>query len=119
MGEAFSFRIAYWVKILRFRMAPDGAQINSGNILNRHDSANGRYITFSSDANNLVLGDTNGYGDVFVRDRMTGQTSRVSVASDGTEPIITWGGRISQRMVVILYSSQANNLVNGTIIFGK
>jgi Tol biopolymer transport system component len=32
-------------------------------------SANGRFVAFRSDASNLVAGDTNGYRDVFVRDR--------------------------------------------------
>ena len=34
-------------------------------------SADGRYVAFGSDASNLVAGDTNGAGDVFVRDRET------------------------------------------------
>ena len=48
-------------------------------------SANGRYVTYSSDASNLVPGDTNGAEDIFVFDRKTDTTERVSVASDGTE----------------------------------
>ena len=42
-------------------------------------SANGRYVAFESLATNLVRNDTNGQADVFVRDRQTGTTSRVSV----------------------------------------
>jgi archaellum component FlaF (FlaF/FlaG flagellin family) len=48
-------------------------------------SSNGRYIAFASTASNLVPGDTNGQEDVFVYDRVTGSTTRVSVASDGTQ----------------------------------
>ncbi len=48
-------------------------------------SADGRFVAFSSFASNLVAGDTNGTWDVFVHDRQTGTTERVSVASDGTE----------------------------------
>ncbi len=48
-------------------------------------SADGRYVAFSSNASNLVEGDTNGSSDIFVRDRVTGKTQRVSVASDGTQ----------------------------------
>ncbi len=48
-------------------------------------SGDGRYIAFASFANNLVSGDTNGYHDIFVHDMQTGQTTRVSVASDGTQ----------------------------------
>src|SRR5713226_470159 len=48
-------------------------------------SADGRFIAFVSFATNLVAGDTNGATDVFVHDRLTGMTERVSVASDGTQ----------------------------------
>jgi Tol biopolymer transport system component len=48
-------------------------------------SADGRYVTFSSNASNLVEGDTNGWSDVFVHDRMTGKTTLVSVSSDETQ----------------------------------
>jgi Tol biopolymer transport system component len=48
-------------------------------------SGDGRYVGFRSRADNLVPGDTNDALDVFVRDRLTGMTRRVSVASDGTE----------------------------------
>lgn len=48
-------------------------------------SGDGRYVGFRSRADNLVPGDTNDALDVFVRDRVTGITQRVSVASDGTE----------------------------------
>ncbi len=42
-----------------------------------------RFVAFKSTASNLVAGDTNGAQDIFVRDRSTGRTERVSVASDG------------------------------------
>jgi len=48
-------------------------------------SADGRYAAFYSSAANLVTGDTNGQWDVFVHDRQTGVTQRVSVDSDGNE----------------------------------
>jgi Tol biopolymer transport system component len=48
-------------------------------------SADGRYVAFQSDAENLVANDLNGYGDVFVRDRTSGTTTRVSVSSGGLE----------------------------------
>jgi Tol biopolymer transport system component len=46
-------------------------------------SADGRHVAFTSNATNLVPGDTNGTEDVFVKDLVTGETIRVSVASDG------------------------------------
>ena len=48
-------------------------------------SADGRYVAFSSDAENLVEGDENFSTDVFVRDVMAGTTTRVSVSSTGEE----------------------------------
>ena len=42
-------------------------------------------MTYTSDASNLVPGDTNGATDVFLFDRQTNTTTRLSVASDGTE----------------------------------
>ncbi len=48
-------------------------------------SADGRYVAFTSSATTLVPVDGNSAWDVFVRDRTTGQTERVSVSSDGVE----------------------------------
>ena len=48
-------------------------------------SASGREVAFWSFASDLVPGDTNGNFDAFVRDRQTGQTTRVSVKSDGSQ----------------------------------
>ena len=48
-------------------------------------SADGRMIAYHSAASNLVSGDTNGVQDIFVYDRETGQTTRVSVSSVGVQ----------------------------------
>ncbi|MGE0360414.1 MAG: IPT/TIG domain-containing protein, partial [Vicinamibacterales bacterium] len=48
-------------------------------------SGDGRVVAFVSDAPNLVNGDTNGRWDVFVHDRATSRTTRVSVASGGRQ----------------------------------
>jgi hypothetical protein len=48
-------------------------------------STDAAWITFRSTASNLVSNDTNGKMDVFLRDVALSQTTRVSVASDGTE----------------------------------
>ena len=48
-------------------------------------SSDGRYVAFRSGATNLVSGDTNGYSDIFVRDRQDGTTVRVSVTSGGVQ----------------------------------
>jgi len=48
-------------------------------------SADGRFVAFRSEAENLVLDDTNRQMDVFVYDRHTETVVRVSVAADGTQ----------------------------------
>lgn len=77
-------------------------------------SHDGRYVAFQSSSSTLVPGDTNRVGDVFVHDRQTGTTRRVSVASDGTqangasdEPTIAAGGRH------VVFTSTATNLAAG------
>lgn len=55
-------------------------------------SANGRYVAFDSDASNLVVGDHNANKDVFVRDVVSGTTTRISNLT-GSEPAITPDGR--------------------------
>jgi Tol biopolymer transport system component len=64
-----------------------GVQSNAGAIwLDRIGiSADGRFVAFDSFAGNLVAGDTNGQADVFVRDRLNGVTTRVSVTGSGGE----------------------------------
>jgi Tol biopolymer transport system component len=77
-------------------------------------SGSGRFVAFESLAANLVPDDTNGTFDIFVHDRQTGTTSRVSVDSAGTQgngfsiiPTISADGRF------ICFESEASNLVAG------
>jgi Tol biopolymer transport system component len=48
-------------------------------------SGDGRFVAFTSRSSNLVPGDTNEFEDIFVRDRLAGTTTRVSVSSNGGE----------------------------------
>jgi Tol biopolymer transport system component len=48
-------------------------------------SADGRYVAFTSAVSNLVLGDTNGVSDLFVRDRLARTTERVDISSSGAQ----------------------------------
>jgi len=48
-------------------------------------SADGRYVLFYSLASNLVSGDSNGAVDVFMKDRRTGKTTRISRRSNGAQ----------------------------------
>jgi Tol biopolymer transport system component len=97
----------------RVSVASDGTQASSGSS-RPSISADGRYVAFASDASNLVSGDTNGQKDIFVFDRHTGQTTRVSMASDGTQAnsISDWPS-ISADGRYVAFSSFASNLVLG------
>ena len=48
-------------------------------------SAKGRFVAFGSSASNLVPGDTNGFEDIFVHDRRSGRTERVSISTTGKQ----------------------------------
>jgi len=77
-------------------------------------SADGRYVAFESEASNLVAGDTNGGGDVFVHDRQTGATTRVSVSSSGEQANDSSGAAaISGDGRYVAFYSYASNLVAG------
>ncbi|MCI0399358.1 MAG: hypothetical protein L0322_31090, partial [Chloroflexi bacterium] len=77
-------------------------------------SADGRWVVFYSEASNLVDGDANNLGDVFLHDRQTGLTQRLSLGLGGQEadgesrnPAISADGQ------VVVFESMAGNLVNG------
>jgi len=77
-------------------------------------SADGRIVAFWSLAANLVAGDTNGRGDVFVRDRSTGTTERDSVDASGAEgDDHSYEPALSARGVIVAFCSAATNLVAG------
>jgi hypothetical protein len=77
-------------------------------------SANGRYAAFTSRAPNLVADDRNEKADVFVHDRWTGRTIRVSLTSDGTEADgDSFVAGISADGRIVAFTSLADNLVRG------
>jgi Tol biopolymer transport system component len=97
----------------RVSVATGGAQGNDRSFVPTI-SGDGRNASFYSDASNLVAGDTNGARDVFVHDRQSGETTRVSVDTAGAEangdsfaPAISADGRF------VAFSSSASNLVAG------
>jgi Tol biopolymer transport system component len=97
----------------RVSVASDGTQGN-GFSYAPATSADGRYVAFTSNASNLVEGDTNGGTDIFVHDRVTGKTQRVSVDSDGTQGAnsVDWiTSSISADGRYIAFKSEARNLV--------
>ena len=97
----------------RVSVSSEGGQANR-NSYQPSISADGRYVAFSSEATNLVDGDTNRADDVFVHDRENGQTRRVSVSNEGAQgnsnsmdPFISAGGRY------VAFAADASNLVSG------
>lgn len=101
---------------VRASLASDGTQANEASANPGHGiSGDGRFVAFLSGASNLVPGDTNGFSDVLVRDMVTGQIVRVSVAADQTQGSAHAGHsvRITPDGRYILFGSHASNLVPG------
>jgi hypothetical protein len=81
-------------------------------------SPDGSYVVFQSSYTNLVPNDTNGFSDIFKHDLETGETTRISVDSNGNQAN---GGNllgfsksaISADGRYIVFQSGANNLVEG------
>lgn len=102
--------------VVRASVDSGGAQGNAdsyggGNLGITQD---GRYIVFMSQASNLVAGDTNGNWDAFVRDRVMGTTTRVSVSSAGVQGNnTTFNPLISLDGSTVVFTSAASNLVAG------
>jgi Tol biopolymer transport system component len=113
LGVASGIAFAATGSTERVSLATDGAQGNGDSFLSSA-SADGRYVAFDSEASNLVVGDTNGVFDVFVRDRQSGTTERVSVSTGGSqagggsfEPTISADGRY------VAFESAASDLFAG------
>jgi Tol biopolymer transport system component len=95
-------------------LATGGTQANNDSESPGAISADGRYVTFVSGASNLVAGDTNDTSDAFVRDRVKGTTSRVSVATGGTQAdSYSSSSSISGDGRYLAFDSPASNLVAG------
>ncbi len=103
-GTATTFRVS---------VASNGTQGDGASGVPRI-SADGRYVVFSSQARNLVTGDTNGVYDIFVRDREMGETTRVSVTSGGGQGDgASFVASISADGRYVAFRSAAGNLVVG------
>jgi Tol biopolymer transport system component len=102
----------------RVSVADDGSEAGDDSF-EPSISANGRLVSFLSGATNLVPGDTNNQGDIFIRDTCiaasgcTPSTNRASVDSAGTQgnagsflPRISGNGRH------VVFTSWATNLVD-------
>jgi hypothetical protein len=97
----------------RLSVASDGSEADNHSYAPSF-SAYGRYVAFSSYATNLVNGDANLQSDIFVRDRQTGQTARVSIAATGAQAN---GGSFRPAILAdgefIAFESDAAKLVPG------
>ena len=95
---------------VRVNVSGTGEEANSATWQSPDVSPDGRFVAFSSSANNLVAGDANGVADVFVKDRSTGAVELASVSSaeaqsdaDSYTPSISADGRF-----VAFYCSASN-----------
>jgi hypothetical protein len=95
----------------RVSLATDGTP-GDGNSATPWISGNGCYVTFQSFASNLVAGDDIGSSDIFVRDRETGTTQRVSISTAGAAGN-DWSGwpSISDDGRFVDFVSNSTNLV--------
>ena len=103
--------------IVRASVGPGGAQADAES-LNPRLSPDGAFVAYESFATNLVPGDTNGWQDAFLFDRVSGQTERVSVSTSGAQ-----GSGLSfypcpdADASVVAFGSFASNLVPGDTNF--
>lgn len=96
----------------RVGVSTSGAQPTSGVTTGTDVSPTGRYVVFTSEATNLVTGDTNNSADVFLRDSQTGVTERVSIADNEAEAQVGgYGGLVSSDGRYVAFSSDSENLV--------
>ena len=97
----------------RVSVSSSGAEANGHSELARM-SRDGRFVAFNSGASNLVSGDSNGVADIFVHDRLTAATERVSVDSNGLQANGASGlSDVSSTGRYVVFASAAANLVAG------
>jgi hypothetical protein len=99
----------------RVSVPNSGFQATGGDSFFPVISADGRVVAFHSTATNLVAGDSNGFLDVFVRDRQGATTTRASVPQSGAQAS---GGSsaapaLSADARFVAFESSATNLVSG------
>ncbi|NPV60832.1 MAG: hypothetical protein HPY75_14375 [Actinobacteria bacterium] len=102
-------------EILRCNNDSAGGEATGGNSDNASLSADGRYVAFTSAADNLVPGDTNSMGDVFRKDLVTGQVLRCNTDSSWNQATGGYGDwpSISADGRYVAFEANATNLVPG------
>jgi Tol biopolymer transport system component len=100
--------------VSRVSVVSGGAEADGGESRDSSISGDGRYVAFWSGATNLVANDRNGFDDIFVHDRQTGITRRVSVSTSGTEGNgNSYSAALSVDGRFVAYDSKATNLATG------
>jgi hypothetical protein len=101
-------------KTIRVSVASDGTQANAGTqAFVISISADGQFVAFPSLATNLVPKDSNNVWDIFVHDRDNGETTRVSVSSEGSQADAgSYGVSLSPDGRYVTFGSNASNLVS-------
>jgi Tol biopolymer transport system component len=66
-------------------VTPQGEPVSADTCFRFAMSADGRFVAFDSDSDELVPGDYNEESDVFLRDRLSAETIRLSVNASGEE----------------------------------
>ena len=95
----------------RVSVSSAGTQANGASFA-PNVSKDGRFVVFSSDANNLVTGDTNGQRDIFLRDLTTNTTTRLSLAMNGAQPNAACNNPvINADGTWVAFESTATNLI--------
>ena len=97
-------------------VGPRGVQAGTvGSVFAPAISAHGRFVAFTSEADNLVPSDNNGVFHTFVRDLNRKVTERVSVGSGGVQADFGsfWPPAISADGRFVAFTSPATNLVLG------
>jgi Tol biopolymer transport system component len=75
-------------------------------------SADGLYVTFGSNATDLVADDGNGVADIFIRDLVAQVNERVSVDTEGNDPDAnSWRPIVNADGRYVAFHSAANDLV--------
>lgn len=99
------------------RVGDAGGLLVTADSMEASISANGRFVAFTSSADNLVPGDDNQVTDVFVHDRVTAKTELISATSNGIPAVGSPSGslhpRISSNGRYVAFVSSATNLVPG------
>ncbi|MCP4359801.1 MAG: hypothetical protein GY796_17475 [Chloroflexi bacterium] len=99
-----------------FRLSQSGATEANGDNLDPAISNNGDYVVFVSFSNNLVINDTNGYPDIYLRDLTDASMARISITSANAqpddwceEPAISGDGRY------VVFQSYASTLLSDNV----